>query len=76
MDEDHEEGLDEQRGRVLGAEPVVNLEDAGDQHNQGDIEREAGGAARAVHGVDLVAIAGDGAGCDAGEGVVSKYLRK
>ena len=65
MDDDHEEGLDEQRGAEAGAEPVEDLEDAGDEHNQGDIEGEAGRAAGAVDAVDLVGIAGDGARGDA-----------
>lgn len=50
------------------AEPVVYFEDAGDEHDERNIEGEAGRAARAVHRVDLVAITGDGAGCYAGRG--------
>ena len=65
MDNNHEQRLDEERGAEVGAEPVEDLEDAGDQHDEGDVEREAGRAARPVHRVDLVAIAGDGARGDA-----------
>lgn len=42
----------------MRAEPVVYFEDAGEQHDQRDVQGEAGGRARAVHRVDLVAIAG------------------
>ena len=69
MNENHEECLDEKRGAEAGAEPVEYFEDAGDEHDEGDVEREAGGAARAVDAVDLVGIAGDGAGGDAGVGL-------
>lgn len=64
VDEDHEEGLDEQRSAEMRAEPIEHFEDAGDEHDERDVEGEAGRAARAVHRVDLVAIAGDGARCD------------
>jgi hypothetical protein len=67
--DDHEEGLDEQRGAEVGAEPVEDFEDRGDEHDERDVEGEAGGRPRAVHAVDLVAIAGYGAGGDAGIGV-------
>lgn len=63
MDAYHEDGLYEQRGAKVGAEPVVDFKDAGDEHDEGDVEGEAGGAACAVHRVDLVAIAGYRAGC-------------
>lgn len=49
MYNDHEDGLDEQRGAEVCAEPVVYFEDAGDEHDEGDVEREAGGAAGPVH---------------------------
>lgn len=65
MDDDHEQGLDEQRSAKVGAEPVVHFKDAGDEHDERNIEGEAGRAAGAVHAVDLVAIAGDWAGRDA-----------
>ena len=42
VDDNHEQGLDEQRGAEVGAEPVVHFEDAGDEHDERDIEREAG----------------------------------
>ena len=47
-------------------EPVVYFEDAGDEHDERDVEGESGGGAGAVHRVDLVAIAGYGAGRDTG----------
>ena len=65
MNDDHEQGLDEQRGAEVGAEPVVYFEDTGDEHNERDVEGEAGRAAGAVHAVDLVAIASDWAGRNA-----------
>lgn len=40
------------------------LQDTGDQHDQRDVQRESGAAARLVDRVDLVRIAGDGACCD------------
>lgn len=72
---DHEQGLDEQRGAKVRAEPVEHLEDAGDEHDERNVEREAGAAARAVHRVDLVAIAGDGAGGDAGGGLATTRVQ-
>lgn len=57
------------------AEPVVHFENTGNEHDERDVEREAGGRARAVHRVDLVAITGDGAGCDAGGGLVCGMCR-
>jgi len=66
VDAYHEQGLDKQRGAEVGAEPVVDLQDAGDEHDERNVEGEAGGAAGSVHAVDLVAIAGDGTRRDAG----------
>jgi len=40
------------------------LQDTGDQHNQRDVQRKAGAAARLVDRVDLVGITGDWAGRD------------
>ena len=53
----------------MRAEPVVYFEDAGEQHDQRDVEGEAGGRACAVHRVDLVAIACDRGCGDTVEGV-------
>jgi hypothetical protein len=49
----------------VGAEPVEDFEDGGDEHYERDVEGEASGGARAVHRVDLVAIAGYGGEGDA-----------
>lgn len=59
VDADHEQCLDQQRGAEVGAEPVVDFQDAGDEHDERNVEGEAGGAAGSVHAVDLVAIAGN-----------------
>lgn len=71
MNDNHEQGLDEQRGAEVGTEPVVDFEYAGDEHDERDVEGEACRAARAVHAVDLVAIAGYRACCYAGKIMVS-----
>jgi hypothetical protein len=70
MDAYHEESLDEQRGAEVGAEPVVDFQDAGDEHDERDVEGEAGRAAGSVHAVDLVAIAGDWTCCYAAGGAL------
>jgi hypothetical protein len=66
MDDDHEQCLHEQGRAEVRAEPIVYFEYTGDEHNERDIEGETGGGARAVHRVDLVAIAGYWRCCDAG----------
>lgn len=65
VDDDHEEGLHEQAGAEVRAEPVEDFEHGGDEHDERNVEREAGGRARAVHRVDLVAIRGYGGHGDA-----------
>ncbi len=49
MDHDHEEGLDEQRSTKMGAEPVVNFEDAGSQHDERNVKGKTSGTPGAVH---------------------------
>ena len=56
---EHEARLGQQRGAVTRAGPVEDLEEGGRQHNEGDVEREAGGGARAVDGEDLVRVGGE-----------------
>jgi hypothetical protein len=68
----HEQGLDEQRGAEVGAEPVVDFQDAGDEHDERNVKGEAGGAAGSVHAVDLVAIAGYRTRRDTGGGVLER----
>jgi len=60
LDCDHERGLNQERQIVACSDPVEYLEDRGDQHDERDIEREAGGGAGTMDGVDLVSIAGNG----------------
>ena len=69
----HEDSLDEQRVAKVCAKPIEDFENACNEHDERDIEGEAGGAARAVHRVDLIAIAGDGARGDAGDTRLSAH---
>ena len=57
---EHDDGLGQQREVVARAGPVEDLEDGGRQHDERDVEREAGGGARAVDGEDLVRVGGEG----------------
>ena len=60
MHDYHDEGLDQQCGVVAGAGPVEDFEDGGCEHDEGDVEGEAGGGAGAVDGEDLVRVRGYG----------------
>ena len=52
----HDQGLNEKSSVVAGAGPVEDLENRGEEHDQGDVEGEAGGGARAVDGEDLIGV--------------------
>ena len=52
----HDNGLHQQRDIVPGAGPVEDLENGGREHDEGDIEGEAGGGAGAVDGEDLIGV--------------------
>jgi len=56
----HDEGLDQQCGVIAGAGPVEDFEDGGCEHDEWDVEREAGRGAGAVDGEDLVRVGGYG----------------
>lgn len=56
----------------MGAEPVVDFQDASDEHDERDVEGEAGRAAGPMHAVDLVAIAGDWTRRDAASSVLDR----
>lgn len=60
MHDDHDEGLNEQCGIVASTGPVEDFEYGGCEHDEGDVEREAGGGAGAVDGEDLVRVGGYG----------------
>lgn len=67
----HDDRLDQQAEIVAGAGPVEDLEDGGGEHDEGDVEGEAGGGAGAVDGEDLVGVGGYGGEDEAGmEGLV------
>jgi hypothetical protein len=57
--------LDEESGVVVCAEPVEAFQYRGEEHYQWDVEGEAGGGTRAMDGVDLVGVGGDGCGDEA-----------
>ena len=40
LHEDHDDGLDEEGGVVVGTEPVEDLEDGGEEHDERDVEGE------------------------------------
>ena len=56
MDGDHDAGLEEEREVVAGAGPVEDFEDGGCEHDEGDVEGEAGRGVGAVDGEDLVGV--------------------
>jgi len=56
----HDDRLDQQASIVAGAGPVEDLEDGGCEHDEGNVEGEAGRGAGAVDGEDLVGVGGYG----------------
>lgn len=62
LHDQHEEGLDQQCGVVVGAEPVEDFQDGCHEHNERDIEGEAIAGLGAVDRQYLVRVGGDG-GC-------------
>lgn len=56
MHDYHDHCLYEKGAIIARAYPVEDLEDGGEKHDQGDVEREAGGGAGAVDGDDLVRV--------------------
>lgn len=66
LHEDHDDGLDEEGGVEVRAEPVEAFQDGGEEHYERDVEGEARRGACTVDGVDLVRVGGDGCGNEAG----------
>ncbi|KAL8958266.1 MAG: hypothetical protein Q9183_005871, partial [Haloplaca sp. 2 TL-2023] len=52
----HEESLNQQREIISSAGPVENLEDGSGEHDQGDVEREAGRSTGPVDSENLVGV--------------------
>lgn len=55
----HDNGLYEESRVIMGAWPVEDFKDGGCEHEEGDVEGEAGGCARTVDGEDLIGVGSD-----------------
>ena len=66
MHHNHDPGLDQQRGIVSSPGPVEDFEQGGCEHDERDVEGEAGGGAGPVDGEDLVGIGCQGRDDEAG----------